>query len=252
MLNSCIIPTYKQYACTLIRSLSCFNKIDDTLKSELNIIKCNHIRECIQIIKSTPISVFIFDFERKRVNDLQYLEIVKTNLTNLKTIALMVEEDLELVRLCGKHGVDKVLLCSGNQSFTRELVEEISNVLNPVSLKDLNIEEDSYNSSKIVAKACHLIEHHYLTLKGVSEVADILNINECTLSREFKKQQIINPKKLLMMFKVKHASQLVTQADLSIKEIAQVSGFSSSQHFNNCYKAIYGVNPSSMRLSALA
>ena len=82
---------------------------------------------------------------------------------------------------------------------------------------------------------------------STTEIAMQLNIHESTLSREFKKNNITNPKRLLLYFKVGHASNLMKNKGLNLKKIAHQSGFSNEQRFNECFKRLFNETPNVYR-----
>jgi len=152
---------------------------------------------------------------------------------------------IDVIRQCGAKGVDKVILTS-NLTTLIEAVHYL-NTENKiyVSLKDLGINKELYEGN--VLDALSKIETNYIKLMGTREIADYLDIHESTLSREFKNNNLINPKRLLLYLKVNHAIRLMRNEGLSLKEITNLSGFTDAKRFNECFKKVTGFAPSLYR-----
>jgi AraC family L-rhamnose operon transcriptional activator RhaR/AraC family L-rhamnose operon regulatory protein RhaS len=101
--------------------------------------------------------------------------------------------------------------------------------------------------SFVLRKSLRYIEQHYLTLMNTSEVADFAGISECTLSREFKKFNLPGPKRLLMYCKIKHATHLMRNEELKIKQIAAMSGFTNVKRFHECFQMVFECSPGEYR-----
>jgi transcriptional regulator GlxA family with amidase domain len=76
----------------------------------------------------------------------------------------------------------------------------------------------------------------------VKEIADLLEINECTLSREFNKYDLPGPKRILMYLKVHHAVKLMENNGLKRQEVALLSGFSDERRMMECLGRVYPQN----------
>jgi transcriptional regulator GlxA family with amidase domain len=96
-------------------------------------------------------------------------------------------------------------------------------------------------------KALRFIEDNYLTIFTITDIANYIGVTECTITREFQKNKLCPPKRLLMYFKVMHSEQLLQNTELKVKEIANLSGFTNEQRYIECFKRVYYVSPAGFR-----
>jgi transcriptional regulator GlxA family with amidase domain len=75
----------------------------------------------------------------------------------------------------------------------------------------------------------------------------MMDVSECTLSREFQKYSLPGPKRMLMYLKVYHSSLLMQNNGLNIREIASLSGFSNDKRMAECFQRVYNMPPGEYR-----
>lgn len=96
-------------------------------------------------------------------------------------------------------------------------------------------------------KAAQYISTHYadpLTLAGVAKIA---GFTPTYFSRRFKEFSGTGFREFLNHVRLNNASQLLRSTDLSIQEISQRCGFSSSNYFGDSFRAAYGKSPREYR-----
>jgi AraC family transcriptional regulator, transcriptional activator of pobA len=93
----------------------------------------------------------------------------------------------------------------------------------------------------------HLLNRHYLEFKAVSFYADQMNISPKYLSEVVKSQTGKSPKVWIMEFVLNEAKSLLTQTDMSIKEIGFILGFNSTSHFIKQFKQAESLTPAQYR-----
>lgn len=82
----------------------------------------------------------------------------------------------------------------------------------------------------------------------LSQVAKMAFMTPNAFCRFFKQRTNKTFFEFLIDIRIEHASQLlINKKDLSISEIAELSGFNSSTNFNRKFKMLKGVNPSKYR-----
>lgn len=87
-----------------------------------------------------------------------------------------------------------------------------------------------------------------ISLDAISEVA---NMTKNAFCKYFKKRTNKTYVRFLNELRVEHASKLLlTHYDLTIIEIAEISGFNNISNFNRTFKSIKSMNPSSFRKKA--
>lgn len=160
-------------------------------------------------------------------------------------IGIIDDANIELARICGLNGIDKLISVGELFKIEKLLQKVLEDFHSKVTLLDFKINLE--NLSDLTIKALKIIETNYIELKGVSEIANMLSINESTLSREFRNNNLVGPKRILLFFKLKRAITLMKNEGLSLKEITYLSGFSDERRFNECFHKILDCSPGNYR-----
>ena len=238
MKSSVYIDSNEQF-CVVLDGEAIKSKFEGSLPSNLKFINTNQILynfyalgKMIAVLSYLPIETKLH---------LAALKQLKQNYPLTPIICIIKEStEIDLVRKLGALGVDRVLYLQDIKSLRRHIQHLCKNSVK-VQLSHFNIKANY--TSNILNQALEIIEKDYLPLLTMKEISDRLMINESTLSREFKKFDLINPKRLLMYFKIKHATFLMKSEALSIKEIAHLSGFTNEQRFYECFSRVYRCAP---------
>lgn len=91
------------------------------------------------------------------------------------------------------------------------------------------------------------IENNVNSMTQVSEIASSCNIDSSYMSRLFKKYMDCTPNQYLKKILVEQSLQLLSQSDMSIKEVAEKLGFSNQYHFSSFFKKNVHISPSGFR-----
>ena len=162
-------------------------------------------------------------------------------------MAILNNEDLELAHKCGKLGIDKVLIMDQVEHLTCEVEKLIDQKSIFISFSELGIIDSGDIYSTLLLDTLEVLEKNYIRLSSITKVAEMMGISECTLSREFQKFNLPGPKKLLMYLKVYHASVLMLNKGLNIREIANLSGFSNDKRLAECFLRVFNKPPGEFR-----
>jgi AraC-like DNA-binding protein len=173
--------------------------------------------------------------------------LLKSSIENLKQmcsfpiISLIQDIDMEVARVCGKIGIDRFISMHSLRDLKKSVSDAICQRPGAVSMEDLGIDIQQYPF--VVRKALRYIQDNYISLLNVSEVAKLTGVCEGTLSRLFRKYDLAGPKKLLMQCKLLHAMKLMSRRGLSIKKIAEHSGFTSEKRFCEAFSNAFHLSP---------
>jgi len=173
--------------------------------------------------------------------------LLKSSIENMKQmrsfpiISLIQDIDMEVARVCGKIGIDRLIDMHSLRDLKKSVSDAICRRPDTVSLQDLGIDLQHY--PPILRTALRYIQDNYISLLNVSEVANLTGVKEGTLSRLFRKYNLAGPKKLLMQCKLLHAMQLIGSRKLSIKKIAEHSGFTSEKRFCEAFSNTFHLSP---------
>lgn len=104
----------------------------------------------------------------------------------------------------------------------------------------------SETEEKILKVQQHMDQHFGEPLK-MDDLAKQFYISSCYLSHKFKELTGLSPKQYLSSVRLKNASILLLNSDLTVSEIAETVGFSDHSNFIKSFKKIYGVLPKDFR-----
>lgn len=108
-------------------------------------------------------------------------------------------------------------------------------------------EPQSISSNRQCAAVRRYIDLHFkepLTLDQLSEEA---HMNKYYLSHVFKREYGVSPINYMISRRIDESKYLLAETDLSMSQIAQLLGFSSSSYFSQAFRKTQGVSPMEFR-----
>jgi len=91
--------------------------------------------------------------------------------------------------------------------------------------------------------ATRYISEHYDEEITLSNAAAMAFMEETYFSKKFKQLTGFGFKEFLITTRINAAEKLLQTTDMSVSEIAEACGFSSSNYFGNVFKRVMGVSP---------
>jgi AraC-like DNA-binding protein len=223
-----------------------FRKIRYSLEESCEILEKKSIKSLEHLLRIKTIQCILLSMEEPITESL-YLYKIKKDFPLIPLVAVTNHDNLELARACGAIGIDKVIPSSKLENIAQEITRLCSEKTFHISLRDLNICLEKQNYSELLKNALDILEKHYISLTSVTDIAAMIDVSECTLSREFQKHQLLGPKRILMSLKVCHASLLMKNKGLNNREIAFQSGFSSDKRMAECFQRVLNLTPGEFR-----
>ena len=95
------------------------------------------------------------------------------------------------------------------------------------------------------------IESHYGNSITLSDISANAGINHTTLTALIKEELGCTAIEYLMQYRITIAKKQLAFTDVPIKDIANMVGFKTVQHFNRIFKEISGTTPAEFRKSAV-
>lgn len=211
-----------------------------------NIIERLKVQSLQQEMRINPIACVVIHLEQD-VKQNTYLEQIKKKFSQIPCIAVITTSNMELARYCGAIGIECVLPYEKIDHISNEIIRICTEKYHKVSLGDLSIDKENPVYTTMVREALSIIDKDYLKILNSSEIADLLEINESTLSREFNKSGLPGPKRILMYLKVNQAAKLMKNKGLNIREISFLSGFTDEKRMAECFHRMFGMPPGEYR-----
>lgn len=112
-----------------------------------------------------------------------------------------------------------------------------------------NIEYEKALSSKNihVNRAIQYIQMHYQEMITVNDIADYVSVNRSYLSTLFQRELHMSPQQFLLRFRITKATELLTNSNVSIKNISYSCGYANQLAFSKAFRKITGMSPSTYR-----
>lgn len=103
------------------------------------------------------------------------------------------------------------------------------------------------NAPNWLRRVRECLEDSYLESPGLSALAAIADVHPVHLSREFHKHYRMTIGEYIRQRRIEHASELLSNSELPLAEIASTCGFSDQSHFCALFKKHWGVTPAKFR-----
>lgn len=98
--------------------------------------------------------------------------------------------------------------------------------------------------SDVIQEALNCLQEHYMDADmSTNMVAQKVNLSNSWLSTKFKEEVGIGLSDYLNSIRIQKAKQLLDQSDYMIYEVAEMTGFTSSQYFSKIFKQFTGLTP---------
>ena len=141
---------------------------------------------------------------------------------------------------------------------TAALASQISNILNTRQkrkeqlLKSLTAQGHApveFNSKEVfLQQAMKVIEENLDKADfNIEEFAAAMNISKTVLHKKFKMLIGQTPNQFIRAVRIRKASELLESTDLSVTEIAYLTGFNQAHYFIKCFKEVYDETPKNFR-----
>lgn len=100
----------------------------------------------------------------------------------------------------------------------------------------------SYGSAKVIERACHLLSSDIHRDISLEDVAATLHMSYENFRKQFRRYVGISPLQYRIQQKMKHA-KLMLLSGVSIKEVAQLTGYSDAYSFTKQFTHYVGISP---------
>ena len=108
--------------------------------------------------------------------------------------------------------------------------------------------DSSANPEKLVEDIKQYIENNFHHEININDIADHFAITPAYMSRLFKKHSNIKPIEYLMNCRIHQACLFFQESDLTVREIAELCGYSNQYYFSKAFKQMTSFSPSEYRI----
>lgn len=103
------------------------------------------------------------------------------------------------------------------------------------------------SAAELINSMISYVENNYMYPISVKDICNELKVSQSYLYRCSMAILNISPNNYILYFKMAKADRLLKIKDLSIEEIAEMTGYENIYHFSNTFKKHFGISPSSYR-----
>ncbi|MEO1376220.1 MAG: AraC family transcriptional regulator [Cyanobacteria bacterium J06635_10] len=139
----------------------------------------------------------------------------------------------------------------GSKLYIESLTNALGvNLLRDYSVKktNLNLNSGGLSDSKLLLVTDYINDNIATEIK-LSDLATLAGISQFHFSRLFKKSVGMSPHKYVMKQRVERAKSLLKNPELSVTEIALLSGFNSHSHLGKYFRQLTGFTPKEYRVN---
>lgn len=176
---------------------------------------------------------------------------------------LMTEPDVYLIRHLMKYVDDEKVIkdfVMHARVFSTKRVSALAKILKSMTIElsdqSQGIVEDIVGLDLSEAKHLHsihqVIDHirnQYMERLTLDEAADLVHFTPQYFSKIFKEETGYTFKQYLNHIRIERSKSLLQQEDLTLADIALMTGFSDQSHFSKSFKKITGMNPTTYQKS---
>jgi len=107
----------------------------------------------------------------------------------------------------------------------------------------LNTERET-STEDIVSSVIQFMHVNYASEINFSQIASAYNFSSSYLTKIFKEHTGTPPIRYLIEYRIKMAKGMLKDTNLSVKDVAEKTGFVDQFYFSKCFKSYCGVTPS--------
>jgi len=189
--------------------------------------------------------VLFTDIKMPLMDGLALIKSVYNNNPLVRCVVISGYNEFEYAKTAIKFKVNDYLLKPLNKSELSKTLRKIKDeLLSEQAL--LNTEREASNED-IVKSIVQFLQNNYEKDINFTQIASDYNFSASYLTKMFKDNIGISPIKYLIEYRIKVAQKMLTDTKLTIKEIAEKTGFIDQFYFSKCFKNYCGVTPSKFR-----
>lgn len=101
---------------------------------------------------------------------------------------------------------------------------------------------------EFIRRSMKVVEEYLMNADfKIDEFASEMNLSKTVLHRKFKVLVGQTPNQFIRTIRLRKAASMLMNSDLTIAEIAYLTGFNQSHYFIKCFKEAYKVTPNNFK-----
>lgn len=168
----------------------------------------------------------------------------------LSRVTLTIKRIFDNIKKLSATTVDDMLKMPSLENYEtmEELEEAFYNLFD--NIQELQADKRSSKQSDLIRQINQKINQSYMD-PGLSlnQIADELNLSPIYVSRLYKQQTMTAIVDVIMDVRMQEVCRLLTDSDLSVSDIAEMTGFTSSSYLHRMFKRNFSITPIEYRRS---
>lgn len=142
------------------------------------------------------------------------------------------------------------ILCISKDYTT--LFQSLSSMFNQFFPNNYDVKQKREPMKEIIDKVEGYINANFSEQITINDIADMVKVDPCHLSKAFKNIKGISPMEYLTKLRIEKSKDMLSNdSNLMLKDIAEIVGYSNQYYFSRIFKIITGLSPSEFRNSGL-
>lgn len=231
--------------------------ITKTLESwsegRFSILSAENGREALDYAKQYRIHLLVTDISMPEMDGLELLRSLKAEQQSLVAVVLSAYSEFDYAQEALRLGVVNYLLKPASKRMLIEAVEEalqieeertkVKTITRIADARLMDVQEKPLAAGP-VKQAMHYIDQHIEHPLSLKEVAEHVHLNPNYFSMLFKEQANMTFSEYVTRARLQEAKSLLIKTNLSIEEVAERVGYSTSKYFIKIFKEFEGITPS--------
>ncbi len=186
--------------------------------------------------------VLFTDIKMPLMDGLSLIENIHNNNPQIRCVLISGYNEFEYAKTAIKFKAFDYLLKPLNKFELSKTLRKIKDELLSEQSR-LNSERET-STEDVVNSIVQYLHTNYAKEINFSQIASDYNFSASYLTKIFREHTGTSPIKYLIEYRIKIAKGLLKDTNLTVKEIAEKTGFVDQFYFSKCFKNYCGVTPS--------
>ncbi|WNJ20427.1 two-component regulator propeller domain-containing protein [Pontibacter sp. G13] len=236
--------------------------LKEILSTRYRIVEAGEGEQALEMCIAHQPDLVVSDVMMPGMDGLAFCEALKQHeeISHIPVILLTAKDGAEMKQKGYEHGADayvtKPFEMSVLQAQIQSIIESRQKLIDriktsgyEINLKDVELTK---SDSQFMEQVLSVMEQHVEQMDfSVIQFAQSLNMSRATFNRKLKAMTGHTALRFMRDYRIKRAASLLSQSDLSIKEVFFQSGIANMKSFRQYFREEYGQSPREYRKNAL-
>ena len=135
-------------------------------------------------------------------------------------------------------------------AYITQILTEMLRAFHGNSVANGNKYENT-NSSLVLYRTLRCIDHDFLEIKSIKELAKKLSYSEYYLAHMFKEKMGVTLKEYILKKKMDYACTMLSDDSITVREVSEKLGYSAAHSFSQAFTKSIGMTPTDYRKANL-